>query len=204
MLLPSAPDDAGADSAVPVPAVALEQSDDGNFARHAGPLDGASLAGLVHVSRFTADEGLIDFDFAAKRATRVVVLHGQPNAMEHEPRGFLRDADGAGDFMATDAVPAVGDEPDGWEPLVQTKRGVLEDGPGLQRELSLRVAGLALPPWLRLVEVDLVASADGAGNPLGPASGHHVLQAVLPVGEVADSLGERLWKGSLFCGVAHV
>ena len=58
----------------------------------------AGFAILVHVPRFAADEGFVDLNFPTELAARLFVLHGETDAMEHEPCGLLRDADGAMQF----------------------------------------------------------------------------------------------------------
>src|ERR1022692_308693 len=73
----------------------------------------ARLAVLVHVSRLTAHEGFINFDFAADLAAVVLILHCGPNPMVQEPRGFLGDADGPPDFATTDSVLGVHNLPHG-------------------------------------------------------------------------------------------
>ncbi|MGH9139559.1 MAG: hypothetical protein ACRD2I_00300, partial [Vicinamibacterales bacterium] len=45
--------------------------------------------GRVPVASLAADERLIDFDVATELAG-TGILHRQPDAVEHEPRGFLR------------------------------------------------------------------------------------------------------------------
>src|SRR5688572_20908321 len=67
---------------------------------------------LVHVASLTADVGLVYLHVAVQRAA-VGSLHRQANAMVHEPRGFLRHAQGAGELVAADAVLAVHDLPHG-------------------------------------------------------------------------------------------
>ena len=49
------------------------------------------LYALVHVSRFAADESFVHFDFAAEFAAEEFILHGKPDAVEHEPCGLLSD-----------------------------------------------------------------------------------------------------------------
>ena len=84
-------------------------------------------------------------------------------------------------LVGADAVLAVGDHPHGRQPLVQTERRILEDRPGLERELPLRVLGLALPALARLVEVDAVAAAGRARDAVRPAASDQIFQAVVGV-----------------------
>lgn len=48
-----------------------------------------TFVGFVHVAGFAADIRLVNFDFARELAAFVVVLHSQPDAMEHKPRLLL-------------------------------------------------------------------------------------------------------------------
>ena len=92
--------------------------------------------------RLAADVGLVDLDLAGD-LVEAPGLHGEPDAVQHEPCRLLRDAERAAEFVGADPVLAVGDEPDGGEPLVEAERRVLEDRPDLDGVLLL--AGLALP-----------------------------------------------------------
>src|SRR5438445_7126592 len=51
----------------------------------------AKLSALVHVLHFAADVGLVEFDFGIRSAHfgKRAGLHSEPNAMQHEPSGFL-------------------------------------------------------------------------------------------------------------------
>ena len=71
---------------------------------------------------------------------------GHADAMQHEPRGLLRHADCAVNFVGTNAVFAVGNHPHSGEPLVQADRDILEDRADLDGELAAsRCLRLALP-----------------------------------------------------------
>src|SRR5581483_4538937 len=136
----------GLDDAVTVGAVALQQSHDRSLARATSADDFPSTRVLVHEPRLAADEGLIDFD-GAGHTTEGAGLHGEPDAVEHEPRGLLSDADGARQFCGRNTVLVIGDNPDGGEPFVEAKRRILKDRADLDRELTLRMLGLALPQF---------------------------------------------------------
>lgn len=71
----------------------------------------------MHVASLAADKGLIHLDIAVEllEATR---LHGESDAMQHEPRGLLRDPECPRQLMRADPVLGVGGQPDGGEPLV--------------------------------------------------------------------------------------
>ena len=90
-----------------------------------------------------ADDGGVDLPAA-------FVLHGEPDSLEHEPRGFLRHADGSVNLPRADTILAVGNLPDGRQPLIQAERAILEDGTGLERELPARVSGLTDPAYAKV------------------------------------------------------
>src|SRR5437870_2930443 len=98
------------DGAVLVRPVAVQQAHDRDLPLRSTALDDAPLLALVHETCGPADVGLIDFDFAADLAEGRG-LHREPDAMEHEPRGFLSDPERPCDFVGADAVLGVGDEP---------------------------------------------------------------------------------------------
>src|ERR1039458_378365 len=98
------------------------------------------------------------------------------DAVIHEPRRFLRDADGAMDFVGTHAVLAVHYLPHRHEPLVQAERRILKDGAGLCGELASIVARAALPAVVLLKERHVGASASRALNALRPAARYNVFE----------------------------
>lgn len=81
---------------------------------------------FVHVGSFTTDERLIDFNSTAQLSERAG-FHGEPNAVQHEPRRFLSDLQGSGKLAAADPVLSVGNAPDRDKPLVEPQRGILEN-----------------------------------------------------------------------------
>lgn len=106
--------------------------------------DALALVG-VHESGSAADERLIDFNFTTRTAElhEVLVVHRKTNAVQHEPCGFLGDAESAANFVRANAVLRIHDKPNGNHPLIHAERGILEDGPDLDGELLL--AALAEP-----------------------------------------------------------
>src|SRR5205814_3612881 len=87
---------------------------------------------VVHVACFATDVGFIHFNVAADLAASLI-LHGEPNSMEHEPCGLLSHANRARQFVAADPVLRIGDEPHGDEPLVEADGAVFHDGADLDR-----------------------------------------------------------------------
>ena len=98
----------------------------------------------VHVTSLAADKGFVNFHFAAQLLKRT---HPQckPNAMIHEPCGFLSYADSPVNFVGAYTVLAIHNLPHCTEPLVQAERGILEDRPGLYGKLAFIVMATALP-----------------------------------------------------------
>jgi hypothetical protein len=80
----------------------------------------------VHVADLAADERFVSLDLAVHLVERLGV-NGHPQTVQHEPRGFLGDAQIAGQFVAADAVLAVDEHPHGGQPLREGNRGILED-----------------------------------------------------------------------------
>lgn len=130
-------DHAGADVAA-----AFEDTRNDGLIYAARPLDLPDTFGLVHVPGLATDERFIDFSGPVE-LVETSGLHGEPDAMEHEPSRLLCDAKSARQFVRRDAVLGVGDEPDSREPLVQPERRILEDRADLDRRLLL--ARFALP-----------------------------------------------------------
>ncbi len=103
----------------------------------------------VHESRRATDESFVDFDFLAASAELygLLLMQGKTNAVHHEPCGLLSDSESASDFVGTDSVLGVHDEPNGNHPLVHAERGILKDSSNLDGELFL--AGFAEPDTRR-------------------------------------------------------
>ena len=139
---------------------------------------------LVHAARLATDESLIDFYLASQFAAPA--LHCQPDAMQHEPSGFLSYADGAVNLPRANPVLAIGNHPDSRKPLVQSERRVLKDSSDLYAELEFRMASFALPETARGYEGNLFASASRARDAIGPSARHQIVQAIVGIGEIDD------------------
>lgn len=86
--------------------------------------------------------GIIGHSLGGKMALYASALDERIQvSVEHEPCGFLGDAEGAGNLARihdsasypsrshhTDAVLGAGNDPYNGKPLVQSKRGILKDG----------------------------------------------------------------------------
>jgi|SRR6266850_146366 len=153
----------------------------------------------VHESSRTANESFIYFYFASRPTDfqKRAGLHGETDAMQHEPCGLLSDAKGAAYFVGTNPIFAIGNHPDSDEPFVQWERRILKDGPNLHRKLTLGMDALALPLPLVFEEHGILALTGWASNhAIGPAQLDHEFQAIVGVGEVDDGLLESLWFGA--------
>jgi DNA-binding XRE family transcriptional regulator len=119
---------------------------------------------LVHETSAAADHGFIGFDWAAPAEFRETpALHCKPDAVKHEPSGFLADLQVARDFPRTDPVLAVVNQPDGRQPFSRRQRRILEDGPDLNAELP---AGMMAQKGK---EVAMARNVDDIINKVSPA-----------------------------------
>lgn len=150
--------------------------------------------GLVHIAGLTADERLIDFDFASERV-KTPVLHGKADAVQHEPRGFLGDAKPAMQFVGTDTVFCPNDHPSGGKPLLKADRGLFEDCASLEAERRAGMLRVALP-YASLFQVgDVIGAATRAfDNAIRPAQFDHELSAMLEVREPDYRVPESVWR----------
>lgn len=140
-----------------------------------------------------ADIGFVDFDQAGQ--LRRVVSTGFAQALEHEPRGLLRDADLRMQLQTADALPARDEQIHRVEPFVQWHLRPLEYRGGANREVVQ--AGVAA------VEATL-AGADAFGFGAGWAGG--AIRPPLRFKESARALRigkarEQFEGGD--CGLAH-
>lgn len=171
---------------------AFQDSDNGNFVFCASLSDSALTLVGVHEASGTTNESFVYFDFAP-RSTHFeerAVLHCKPDAVKHEPCGFLSDAKSAANLVGTDAVLAVGNHPNSDKPLVERERGILKDGSDFDTELLARMLVLALPQAPSRNEAHIFAGASGAHNASGPAALNHERKAIVRVCEVLDGLLE--------------
>jgi hypothetical protein len=168
-------------------------SDDSLTFGPASPLDLARFNIAMHIARLAADEGLIHFYLAAQLAA-VLALMSEAHAVEHEPRGFLRNIERASYFVAADTVLSVRDEPNARKPLVETQGRILKDRTDLDRELALRMPCAALPSELILKEAYFGTAAGGAYHAIRPfwTARDEIVQAVLRESKVQDCFLERL------------
>src|SRR6266566_201001 len=168
---------------------ALQETEDGSFVHAASPANDAVALGPVHELGLAADEGFVRLD-CAFHLRPGPGLHGEPNTMEHEPTGFLRDAERPRQLVGADTVLAVGEHPERGQPLVEPDGAILKDRAKLDRELPPTVT--ALPDAAGLEEARVSRFARGTGRALRPAQRGQKGQAGVGVREVADRLSQRV------------
>jgi hypothetical protein len=142
----------------------------------------------VHVPGLATNECFVHFNLTVQVAARKLVLHGKADSMTHEPSCLLSHTDSAVKLPGAIAVLTVGNHPGSREPFVQSDRRVLKDRPNLDGELPLGVLGRTLPaPMLRLV-MHFSIAATRARYTIWPSPRDQVVNAVLWIGEIHDSL----------------
>lgn len=106
--------------------------------------------------------------------------------MKHEPSRFLRHADGPMQFHRTDTITAIGDEPNGGEPFIQSEGRILEDGACFGAELAFCVFDFAFPTALDRHPAGIFMSTRRAADAIFPAKLDHSEQAYFGVSEVLN------------------
>src|SRR5260370_16216249 len=150
---------------------------------------------FVHIPRLAADESFISFHFARVSAKlhKRAVLHGKPDAMQHEPSRFLCNSDGAMNFPRTDTVLAVRYHPHGQHPLRERKARIFKDRSHFDGELLPALA--ALPALLRRqVPVFFLLTCGADRFAIRPAHRGHRIYTGLLIAEMQDCFlqcGER-------------
>lgn len=183
----------------------FHESDNKGFVASTSSLNLALAGFLVHVPREAADKSFVHFDNfpVTTKFHEGTALHGKANPVEHEPCGFLSDADSASDFIGTDTVLAVRQHPHGSKPLVQRDRRIFKDSPDLGRELPFGVDALALPLSLIGEETGILTSAGRAYDAIRPSEADHIGQRVSGIREVGDCLLECLWLSHFHSPETH-
>src|SRR5579875_1345158 len=172
--------------------IAIQNAHNDSLTAAAGSADRFRPTVLVHVAGEATDEGFVGFDLAFQFRPERTFLHCQTDALEHEPRGFLSNAQILRQLVRADAILAVGQQPDGRKPLFETDRGVFEDSADLNRELAALVLTAAFPAALICQEVHLVATAQWAFNDaVRPTQAGHKLKTYVWVLEIAYRVQQR-------------
>ncbi len=171
--------------------------------------DVALAAILVHIPKASADIGLIGFDRTRTSADLAlgskllsVERQAKANAMQHKPCRLLGNADSLGDLVRRDTILAVGQHPNGSEPLIGRDGRILHDGANLCRELPLWMYALALPLALILQEYNVSPTAPGAvHDAIREAKALHVLHCIVGIREKQNRILQGLW---FLCFAVHV
>jgi hypothetical protein len=176
-------------------AAAFQNAHHGGFVFATGPSDLAGANVLVHVARFSADEGFLCLDLTGQFVA-VLFLMREPNPVKHKPRGFLADSQCSMDLPGRDAVLGIGDKPHCRQPLIQADRGVLKDGSDLDGKLPLWMMGTALPAELILQETDALAPTSRTfHHAIQPALFGQIFEAIFWAGKVEDGFVESAdWR----------
>lgn len=128
-------------------------------------------------------------------------MHGKPDSMEHEPCGFLGHAKGAGNFIGTDSVLAVGNQPHGREPDLKGDRRILENCSHAQGKLGALMLALALPHAGLLQIGNIIGIALRAANHAIQASSFDHKPAAIVV--IAEELCRSRQRFGSMIGVDH-
>lgn len=95
-------------------------------------------------------------------------------------------------FIRTDSVFAIRQEPHSGKPLLKRKRRVLEDCSDLERELRARMAAVAFPdPRILQVGYMVGIALRAPHDAIRPPCSHHIALAVLVVGEELNRFEQR-------------
>lgn len=171
--------------------LAVEQPNDQFLTGTAGAGDLLRLLVGVHIAGETAYKTFVHLDWTARtKLLKAAPLHGFADTMEHEPSGFLMHLEIARQFVAANPILAIGYQPDGNKPLVQTERAILEDRTLLDREHLLGVLGFTLPQTAGSQIAMLFASASRAANAIRPAQRNEYVLAIVRIGEEPDRFNE--------------
>src|SRR4029077_20888543 len=112
-----------------------------------------------------------------------VLLENFPNALKHEPCRRLRHSERTSEFMGTDTVLGIRQQPKRGHPLIKGDRRIFHDCLNLDRELAL--TGVAEPQLASFDERVFSGIAAWAYNvSIGPAQLLGKLKAAVRVGEV--------------------
>jgi hypothetical protein len=181
-------------------ATALKNAHDGRLALNATVSNLLAALISVHESGRATDESLIHFYFLAIAAEphSFLLVQSKANAVHHKPSRLLSDSQSAANFVGTDTVLGIHDEPNGNHPLVHAERGILKDGANLDGKLLL--AALAEPLATRRDKRVLRAIAAWASDlTIRPAQLYGVIKRALRVREESDCFLQRLGKLECVC-----
>src|SRR5574337_535447 len=165
-------------------AVVAETNDHGLADRAASEFQ---LLVLMLVRFQATDERLVNLDGASQLGHVAAARFAQP--VQHEPRGFLCDANFLGQLHRRDALARGHEQVHRVDPLVQWDVRSLEDSTSASGEVL--GAGVAAVETTTLARGDAVASADRALHPIRPETTFQVDASAFVVGEECEELERR-------------
>lgn len=186
--------------------VAVLRSDDGGLADRAAA--GAKLLRVVLVLLLAAHVGFVHLDGTGEGVRRARLRFcGLAQAMEHEPRGLLRDLQVAVEFHAGYALEVRRVEVDAGGPDAQLQLAAFHDTAGADAELRLPARLAAVLASMRLRRMrgsnDIGTVASRAANAFWPAHLPQPLTGILFGTEHVGNLGEREAVAMGFPGTFH-
>jgi hypothetical protein len=145
----------------------------------------------VHIAGLATDERFVNLDFTLQLGCGFV-LHGFTNPMEHEPRRLLSQSEITGDLATANTIPAVGNQPHGGKPLVETDGRFIQYRSNLNGELFPARGRFALPDTAGLEEHRFLGPAVGALRSVRPTLRREVPERVVGISEVNNRFSQCL------------
>jgi len=175
---------------------AFQHAEDSGLIGSAITSDATLAFATVHVPRLAADESFAYFDFAAELGTEKIILHRKANPMEHKPCGLLGYLHISRNFIARDAILAIGEQPRYGEPFIQADRRILNDGADLDGELALGMVSGARPSAAIGTVFNLRGTACRTDDlPVPPSANGEVVDAIVRIREMDDCFLQTLGFG---------
>lgn len=177
----------------------IQQADNQFLTRTASTFDFYCFLILVHETRETANKSLVGFNRASTAEfLKASTLHRPANPVHHKPRGLLSYAQISCDFVATNPVLTVDDQPHSDKPFVERERTILEDGTDLDRELPAVMLLATFPQPPRRQETHLLTSAVWAHDATGPTQLAEQRKRAIRIGEIADDFDQGFGPRDVF------
>src|SRR5271157_1650847 len=171
-----------------LPKITVEQTHDDGFAVPSAAFLVADFLILVHVLELAAHKRLVHFNRAAvsTELEQGIILQGQAQAMQYEPRRLLVNSQSLCEFIAGDTVLAIAEHPQRRKPLLQGDGGILENRVQLHAELASAIA--ALPALLCLDVIRVLCAAVWTLRAIRPTQRRKGVNADLFVAKVLNRL----------------
>jgi hypothetical protein len=145
---------------------------------------------FVHVSRLSTDIGFVCFNSAGELSSDSF-LHRETNTLQHEPRGFLRDAEATVKLVRANPVLAIRGQPHSRKPFVQSNRRILKDRCDFDRKFLAWMSVLAFPQFCVLKKRHFLGAAMWTDHATRPTQRDQKLQTGIGIREISDSLKKR-------------